>query len=111
MTSYSREEIDQLKASVNLADYAQHLGVTLKPVGHRYRGFCPFHTDSTPSFYINPAEGFYYCFGCRKSGDVISLVQQLQNLDFLQAVEHVKSYAGIHPVSTVVTPEVSFKRD
>ena len=45
---------------------------------------CPFHKEKTPSLHIY--KNFYYCFGCGKKGDVISLIMETQNLDFRQAV-------------------------
>ena len=54
--------------------------------GSRYTGRCPFHEERTPSFSVNPVEKLYHCFGCGKGGDVISFVQESENLDFVGAV-------------------------
>jgi DNA primase len=55
--------------------------------GSRYMGRCPFHEERTPSFSVNPIDKLYYCFGCGRGGDVISFVQETENLDFVGAVE------------------------
>jgi DNA primase len=55
--------------------------------GSRFTGRCPFHEERTPSFSVNPVEKLYHCFGCGKGGDVISFVQESENLDFVGAVE------------------------
>jgi DNA primase len=55
--------------------------------GSRYTGRCPFHEERTPSFSVNPVEKLYYCFGCGKGGDLISFVREMENLDFVGAVE------------------------
>ena len=69
--------------------------VALRRVGSRYIGLCPFHSESTPSFSVNPALGVYYCFGCHASGDAISFVRQLEHLEFQEAVELLAQRAGV----------------
>ncbi len=58
-------------------------------VGRRFAGLCPFHTEKSPSFSINPEQGVYYCFGCQKSGDAITFVREVEHLDFVDAVERL----------------------
>src|SRR6202008_1657637 len=72
---------------------SEHVG--LKRVGRRYSGLCPFHTEKTPSFSVNPDMGAYYCFGGRKSGDAITFVREVEHLDFVGAVERLAARAGI----------------
>ncbi len=69
--------------------------VALRRVGTRFIGLCPFHSESTPSFSVNPALGVYYCFGCHASGDAISFVRQVEHLDFQEAVELLAQRAGV----------------
>ena len=61
----------------------------------RWSGLCPFHNEKTASFSVNSEEGLYHCFGCKKSGDAISFVRELQMLDFPGAIEHLARIAGI----------------
>ncbi len=42
--------------------------------GGSLKGLCPFHEEKTPSFSVDPAKGVFYCFGCKKGGDVFSFV-------------------------------------
>jgi DNA primase len=67
----------------------------LKRVGQRFSGLCPFHAEKTPSFSVNPTDGLYYCFGCQVRGDAITFVREKEQLDFVGAVEHLASRAGI----------------
>jgi DNA primase len=67
----------------------------LKKVGRRWTGLCPFHGEKTPSFSINGEAGLYYCFGCQAKGDTITLVRELQHLDFVGAVEWLAAQTGI----------------
>lgn len=67
----------------------------LRRVGRRSVGLCPFHDEKTPSFSVNSELGFYKCFGCGKSGDAITFVREIENLDFVGAVEYLAHKAGI----------------
>ena len=69
--------------------------VQLKRVGARWQGLCPFHTEKTPSFSVNPEKGFYYCFGCGAKGDAITFVREIEHLDFVGAVEWLAPKAGV----------------
>jgi len=63
--------------------------------GGSLKGLCPFHDEKSPSFTINPAKGFWHCFGCNEGGDVISFVMKLDHLGFGEAVERLASRAGV----------------
>jgi DNA primase len=69
--------------------------IALKRVGRRFMGLCPFHTEKTPSFSINPELGVFHCFGCQKSGDAITFIREVEQLDFVEAVERLAARAGI----------------
>lgn len=69
--------------------------VSLKRVGSRHVGLCPFHTEKTPSFSVNGTEGFYHCFGCKASGDAITFLRETEHLDFVEAVEQLAAAANI----------------
>ncbi len=67
----------------------------LKRVGSRFTGLCPFHTEKSPSFSVNAAQGLYYCFGCQAKGDAITFVREQEHLDFVGAVEFLANKTGI----------------
>jgi DNA primase len=67
----------------------------LKRVGRRWQGLCPFHAEKSPSFSVNAEEGLYHCFGCKKSGDVITFVRDKEQLDFPAAIEWLAAKYGI----------------
>ena len=60
--------------------------VPLTRKGGQYWACCPFHHEKTPSFAIKQEDGFYHCFGCGVSGDVVKFVQQIESTDFIGAV-------------------------
>ncbi len=69
--------------------------VSLKRVGSRHVGLCPFHTEKTPSFSVSGTDGFYHCFGCKASGDAITFLRETEHLDFADAVEQLAAAANI----------------
>jgi DNA primase len=69
--------------------------MTLKRVGQRWTGLCPFHAEKSPSFSINAELKLFHCFGCQQSGDVITFVRETEHLDFVGAVERLAAKANI----------------
>jgi DNA primase len=80
------ESIEAVKTAADILDVVG-LRTPLRKAGARYVGRCPFHEERTPSFSVNAVDKLYYCFGCGKGGDVISFVQETENLDFGGAIE------------------------
>ncbi len=60
--------------------------VQLKRNGSSFKGLCPFHNERTPSFHVTPSKGFFKCFGCGVSGDVITFVMKNKGLSFVDAL-------------------------
>ena len=88
----NQDEIDAIKQGVDLVFFMKACGIELKQVGGNYRGFCPFHEDTTSSLTVNPKENLWNCFGCDKGGDTIRFVQLFDGLSFNDAVERLKGY-------------------
>ncbi len=84
---------------------------TLKRAGSNLVCCCPFHNEKTPSFtlYSNPSH--YYCYGCGAGGDVITFIRQMENLDYVAAVEYLANRASLPmPVSNPFEKKVDKKR-
>ena len=62
--------------------------------GRGYKMVCPFHDDKNPSMTIFP-NGSYYCHGCGASGDYISYVMKLKNMDFISALKEIEVTCGV----------------
>ncbi len=88
------EFIEDLRSRITLSDLIGKR-VRLAAKGGRLAGLCPFHSEKTPSFYVNDAEGFYHCFGCGVSGDAISYLRENDGLDFMEAVRYLADLAGM----------------
>ena len=86
--------IRDLKLRVSVADVVSRV-VALRKSGSRLKGLCPFHSEKTPSFHVDPSKGFYKCFGCGKAGDVITFVRDTEQLSFTEAVEALGQRFGV----------------
>ena len=58
------EDVAKVRAATDIAALSGG-HTSLKRVGRRLTGLCPFHSEKSPSFSVNPEEGLYYCFGCQ----------------------------------------------
>ena len=67
----------------------------IKRVGKQWMARCPLHGERTPSLSVSQDKGVYYCFGCQRSGDVITFVREIEGVDFVGAVEMLAARAGI----------------
>lgn len=67
----------------------------IKRQGRKFFACCPFHHEKTPSFCINQGEEYFHCFGCGESGDVITFIEKMESLDFLDAVKYLADRCGM----------------
>src|ERR1035437_10012987 len=69
--------------------------IKLEKAGANLKARCPFHNEKTPSFFISPDRGTYYCFGCGASGDIFTFVEEFEGLDFRGALKLLAGRAGV----------------
>ena len=69
--------------------------VLLKRQGANLWGLCPFHTEKTPSFSVNPSKGIYKCFGCGKGGNAINFIMEIEHLNYPEAIRHLGGIYGV----------------
>ena len=86
--------IYELKARNDITEVISNY-ISLKRRGRNMVGLCPFHGEKTPSFNIYTETDSFYCFGCGASGDVISFIMKIENLDYLDAVRYLAQRAGM----------------
>lgn len=88
------EVIAEIRSRADIvAVIGQH--VALRKAGRNWKGLCPFHGEKTPSFNVAPDKGFFYCFGCRKKGDVFTFVMELEGKSFMEAAEQLAARVGM----------------
>ena len=94
MARIPKETIDQI---LHTADILEVVGdyVPLKRQGQNYWACCPFHNEKSPSFSVTPAKGFYKCFGCGKSGNVVGFVMDIEGSSYPEALRQLAKKYGI----------------
>lgn len=91
---YPQYVIDDLKVRADLVRIIQPYAQDLKKKGANWMACCPFHQEKTPSFSVNPAKGFYKCFGCGKGGTAFNFLMEMEGLNFPEAVKRVAEMSG-----------------
>ena len=94
MGLFQQQFIDDLRLQANIVQVVQEY-VPLKRVGNTYKGLCPFHSEKTPSFHVNPEKGFFHCFGCGVGGDVFKFLEMHEKLAFPDAVRTLAQKFGL----------------
>ena len=69
--------------------------VTLHRAGRELTGLCPFHAEKSPSFTVSPERQVWYCHGCHEGGDLFKFIEQIERIDFRQALEMLADRAGV----------------
>ena len=85
---------EEIKSRCNIIDIVGRY-VELKKAGGSHKGLCPFHNEKTPSFVVSESRQFFYCFGCGASGDVISFLMKIENIDFHTAITKLAEEYGV----------------
>src|SRR5512137_2378285 len=82
----SADALTIVKQQADIVRVVGEYGQLKKSGAQNYIGLCPFHQEKTPSFSVHATRQFFHCFGCGKSGDVFTFVQQVENITFPEAV-------------------------
>ncbi len=90
----SSSNVDQIKSKIDIVSLVGSY-IKLEKAGGNFKGRCPFHNEKTPSFFVSPDRGNYYCFGCQAKGDIFSFVQEFEGLDFIGALKVLAERAGV----------------
>jgi DNA primase len=89
------DRIKQVKEANDIVDVVGSY-VALRPAGPTFKGLCPFHDDSRPSFDVDPRRQRYRCWACGKYGDVLQFIQEHERVPFVEALELLARRAGIN---------------
>lgn len=102
-TSSSDRDKEEVRARTDIAELVGRY-VKLKPSGRNLKGLCPFHKEKTPSFVVTPDRGTFHCFGCGKGGDAFTFLQEMEGIDFREALHMLAEEAGVRLTSRAEPP-------
>lgn len=89
-----RDHIAEVKRRVPIESVISRY-IRLNTYGRNPIALCPFHEEKNPSFTVFPETGTFHCFGCGKHGDVITFLQEIEHLNFTQAMKSLEQ--NIYP--------------
>ena len=90
----SGDAVEQIKSRLNIVDVVENY-VKLQKAGKNFKALSPFANEKTPSFFVSPDQGLYYCFSSGKGGDMFTFVQELEGVDFTGALKILATRAGV----------------
>ncbi len=86
--------VEEIKVRLGIEEVVSSY-LKLERAGANLRARCPFHREKTPSFFVSPARGSFYCFGCQAKGDIFSFVERMEGTDFRGALKTLAERAGV----------------
>ncbi len=103
MTFYVPEDkVTDIRNAADIVDIVSEV-VLLKKTGKNHKGLCPFHSEKTPSFTVDPEQQMFYCFGCGIGGNVFSFLMKHEGITFPEAAKTLARRYGIE----IPTPAMS----
>ena len=85
---YRSEDIDNLINQLKIEEVVGEV-VELKKSGANYKGLCPFHQDTTPSFSVSPSKNICKCFSCGAGGNPVKFYSEYYKISFEEAAEQL----------------------
>ncbi|USN88063.1 MAG: DNA primase [Candidatus Nomurabacteria bacterium] len=102
------DTVQQIKDRLNIIDVISPY-VELHKAGRHFKARCPFHNEKTPSFNVSPERGMYHCYGCGVGGDMFTFIQEIEGVDFKEALKMLADKAGVPLVP--VSPQKKTEQD
>ena len=99
------EKISEVLNASDIVDVISE-SVILKKAGTNYFGLCPFHSEKTPSFSVNPGKQIFHCFGCSAGGNALSYLMKYHGISFPEAVKMAARKYNIEIENAALNPLV-----
>lgn len=94
----AHSQVEQIKERLDILEVIGAY-VELHKAGRHYKGKSPFTSEKTPSFFVSPDRGMYYCFSSQKGGDIFTFIQEMEGVDFKGALKILAEKAGVELVA------------
>lgn len=89
-----RNTVQEIKNTISILDVVQPY-VKLVRAGRNWKGISPFTKEKTPSFFVSPERGTYYCFSSGQGGDMFTFIEKMEGVDFMGALRILAEKAGV----------------
>lgn len=101
---YPDNLVEEIRSRNDIVDVISSY-VRLQKKGSNHFGLCPFHNEKSASFSVNQPKQMYHCFGCGKSGNVITFVMEYENYTFQEALKLLADRAGVE------LPQIEYSKE
>ena len=99
-----RATIEKILDATNIVDVVGEF-VSLRKAGVNYKGLCPFHDDTTPSFMVSPAKNICHCFACGEGGNAVNFLMKHEQITYPEALRWLAKKYNIEIEEKELTPE------
>ena len=99
-----RATVDKIMDATNIVDVVSEF-VTLRKAGVNYKGLCPFHDDTTPSFMVSPSKQICKCFACGEGGTAINFLMKHEQITYPEALRWLAKKYNIEIQEKELTDE------
>ena len=99
-----RATVDKIMEATNIVDVVGEF-VTLRKAGVNYKGLCPFHDDTTPSFMVSPSKQICKCFACGEGGTAINFLMKHEQITYPEALRWLAKKYNIEIQEKELTDE------
>ena len=106
MARITQECVARIKDSADIVELLSKY-LQLRRAGNSWKACCPFHSEKTPSFHVNPARQTFHCFGCGVGGDALKFIMMFENLDYPTALRRLADMNGIPVIEEEENPEMA----
>ena len=106
----SMEPTSLIRDKIDLVSFIGEF-VVLKKAGRNFKGLCPFHNESTPSFMVSPDRQIWHCFGCAKGGDCFTFLMEYERMEFPEALRTLAAKTGVELPKTRGSKEAISKKE
>ncbi|MBR1687220.1 MAG: DNA primase [Prevotella sp.] len=99
-----RATVDKIMDATDIVDVVGEF-VNLRKAGVNYKGLCPFHDDTTPSFMVSPARQICKCFACGEGGNAVNFLMKHEQITYPEALRWLAKKYNIEIQERELTDE------